>query len=191
MRYRTLNNSVKKACNAAKRNYINNLAEELATNNNPKPFWSFVKSMRKGSNNLVSLSVDGVTLSNDLSIVESMNEFFSSVFTSEDCDNFPEFEYVTNSKLSDILCDTKGVEKMLKKLNIYKSPGPDNLPPRILKECASVLSSPLCYFFNKSFSTGKLPHRWKLANITPLFKKGSKTDRNNYRQISLSQYTSV
>ena len=68
MRYRTLNNSVKKACNAAKRNYINNLAEELATNNNPKPFWNFVKSMRKGSNNLVSFNVDGVTLSNDLSI---------------------------------------------------------------------------------------------------------------------------
>ena len=65
---------------------INDLADELATNNNPKPFWSFVKSMRKGSNNLVSLNVDGVTLSNDLNIVESMNDFFSSVFTSEDCD---------------------------------------------------------------------------------------------------------
>ena len=48
-------------------------------------------------------------LSNDLSIVESMNDFFSSVFTSEDCDNFPEFEYVTNCKLSNILCNTKEV----------------------------------------------------------------------------------
>ena len=91
-----------------------------------------------------------------------------------------------NSKLSDILCDTKEVEKLLKNLNIYKSPGPDSLPPCILKEYASVLSSPLCFFFNKSFSTGKLPHLWKLANITPLFKKGSMTDRNNYRQISLT-----
>ena len=159
MRYRPLNNSVKKACNAAKRNCINDLAVELATNNNPKPFWSFVKSVRKGSNNLVSLNVDGVTLSNDLSIVESMNDFFSSVFTSEDCDNFPEFEYVTNCKLSNILCNTKEVEKLLKNLNIYKSPGPDSLPPRILKECASVLSSPLCFFFNKSFSTGKFQSR--------------------------------
>ena len=79
---------------------VNDLAVELATNNNPRPFWNFVKSMLKGSNNLVSLNVDGVTLSNDLSIVESMNDFFSSVFTSEDCDNFPEFEYVTNCKLS-------------------------------------------------------------------------------------------
>ena len=75
-----------------------------------------MKSMRRGSNNLVSLNVDGVTLSNDLSIVESMNDFFSSVFTSEDCDNFPEFEYVTNCKLSNILCNIKEVEKLLKNL---------------------------------------------------------------------------
>ena len=93
---------------------------------------------------------------------------------------------VTNCKLSNILCNTKELENLLKNLNIYKSPGPDSLPPRILKECASVLSSPLCFFFNKSFSTGKLPHLWKLAKITPLFKKGSKTDRYNYRQISLT-----
>ena len=70
MRYRTLNNTVKKACNRAKRNYINYLADELATNNNPKPFWSFVKSMRKGSNNLVSLNVDGVTLSMILALLK-------------------------------------------------------------------------------------------------------------------------
>ena len=37
-------------------------------------------------------------------------------------------KYVTNSKLSNILCNTKEVEKLLKNLNIYKSPGPDSLP---------------------------------------------------------------
>ena len=61
-----MNNSVKKACNAAKRNYINGLADELEANDNPKPFWNFVKSMRRGSNNLVSFNVDDVTISNYL-----------------------------------------------------------------------------------------------------------------------------
>ena len=50
-------------------------------------------------------------------------------------------------------------------------------------ECFVITS---VFFFDKPFSTGKLPHLWKLANMTPLFKKGSKADRNNYRQISLT-----
>ena len=65
-RHRDMNNSVKKECNAAKRNYINDLADELEANDNPKPFWNFMKSMLKGSNNLVSLNADDVTISNYL-----------------------------------------------------------------------------------------------------------------------------
>ena len=164
-------------CNLARRSYIKNLVEELKENNNPKPFWSFVKSSRKGTNNLVSLLVDGVTLTDDLGIAQSMSQFYPSVFTSEDC-------FVT-SKLSNIYCSVNEIEKLLKNLNSYKSPGPDGLSPRILSECASALS-PSGALINKSFALGQLPSKWKRADITPLFKKGSKKCRNNYRQISLT-----
>ena len=40
--------------------------------------------MRKGSNELTALNVDDVTLMDDLEIAESMNSYFSAVFTSED-----------------------------------------------------------------------------------------------------------
>ena len=82
---------------------------ELKENNNPKPFWSFVKSARKGTNNLVSLLIDGVTLRDDLSIAQSLNQFYSTVFTSEDCDNFPTFVYVVTSKLSNIYCSANEI----------------------------------------------------------------------------------
>ena len=100
--YRNFNNSLKKPCNLARRSYIRNLAEEVKENNNLKPFWSFVTSARKGTNNLVSPLVDGVTLTDDLSIAQNLNQFYSSVFTSEDCDNFLNFHYVVTSKLSNI-----------------------------------------------------------------------------------------
>ena len=74
-KYRNLNNSLKKPCNLARRSYIRNLAKELKENNNLKPFWSFVTSAREGTNNLVSLLVDGVTLTDDLSIAQSLNQF--------------------------------------------------------------------------------------------------------------------
>jgi len=37
------------------------------------------------------------------------------------------------------------------------------------------------YFRNKC-----LPSEWKYANITPLYKKGSRSDPENYRPVSLT-----
>ena len=107
-----------------------------------------------------------------------MNSYFSSVFTVEDHENFPDLEYITDEKLCNIFCSATEVEKLLRNLNIYKSPGPDYISPRILRECAQVLSSPLALFLNTSFSQGQLPSIWKSAHITPVHKKGSKNLKN-------------
>ena len=119
------------------------------------------------------------------SIAQEMNLYFSSVFTHEQSD-LPEFDNMIYDNLSHILCTSSEVEKHLKALNIHKSPGPDLISPHILKECALELSTSLCVLFNKSFSTGMLPADWKIANITPIHKKGNKHKKENYRQISLT-----
>ncbi|KAK6180925.1 hypothetical protein SNE40_008890 [Patella caerulea] len=67
-----------------------------------------------------------------------------------------------------------------------KSPGPDNLHPKVLKELADVLKLPLSKLYRKSVDEGVLPEHWKAANITPLYKKGSKKKAFNYRPISLT-----
>ena len=45
---------------------------------------------------------------------------------------------------------------------------------------------PLKINFYKSLSTGELPREWREANITPIFKKGSRVRKSNYRPISLT-----
>ena len=80
--YRQLNNYIKRLCNSARWTYIKKLATDLQENDNPKPFWNFVKTKRRGTNDLVALKVDNSVLTDDLSIARSMNSYFSSVFTS-------------------------------------------------------------------------------------------------------------
>lgn len=185
-KYRRLNNSEKSLCNTARWAYIEKLASDVKENENLKPFWNFVKSKRRGTNNLVSLKIDNAVVTDDLCIAQCMNSYFSSVFTVEDYGNFPTPDYVVVKKLDNINCSANEVRRLLLKLKPNKSPGPDNIAPCVLRECASELSPSLAHILNKSFSSGLLPNQWKRADITPLHKKGSKCLRKNYRPISLT-----
>lgn len=74
----------------------------------------------------------------------------------------------------------------MSKLNENKSQGPDQMHPRVLKELRKQISKPITDIFNKSLMDGKLPSNWKEANITAIFKKGSKSEAGNYRPVSLT-----
>ena len=55
----------------------------------------------------------------------------------------------------------------------------------MLKELAKPLSFPLSDLFNFSLTSGKVPFIWKVANVTPIFKKDDPSVVSNYRPISL------
>ena len=44
----------------------------------------------------------------------------------------------------------------------------------------------MALLFNLSLATGAILEIWKLANVTPIFKKGAKTTPGNYRLVSLT-----
>ncbi|BHF80003.1 hypothetical protein SprV_0702312700 [Sparganum proliferum] len=75
--------------------------------------------------------------------------------------------------------------------NESKSPGPDDMPPKLLKELTGELSKPLSMLFQASFEAGYLPADWTYARITPHYKGGSKVLANNYRPISLTSIYGV
>ena len=51
--------------------------------------------------------------------------------------------------------------------------------------CDDSVILPLTIIFRKILLTSTYPDTWKLANVTPIFKKGDKQLIKNYRPISL------
>ena len=81
---------------------------------------------------------------------------------------------------------TDGIRKLLETRDVTKSPGPDKIPPFILKTCAPTLAPILQVIFTQSLHASSLPHDWLCADVTPIFKAGDRTDPTNYRPISLT-----
>ena len=76
------------------------------------------------------------------------------------------------------------VLEIIWKFKNHKSPGPDSIGPRLLKEVINEIIDPLVYLFNLSFSTGLVPESLKLAKVTPVYKKSDRSYVGNYRPIS-------
>jgi hypothetical protein len=70
-------------------------------------------------------------------------------------------------------------------LDTIKGPGPDGVPPLILKSCVSAFALPLCLLFNRSLASCVFPDRWKLSFVVPIFKSGKRNDVSNYRGIAI------
>ena len=66
-----------------------------------------------------------------------------------------------------------------------KAEGLHNISACLLRDAANVLASPLRDIINLSFEKGRFPSSWKCAKVTALFKQGGKTDKDNYRPISI------
>ena len=51
---------------------------------------------------------------------------------------------------------------------------------------SAYVCMPLCMLHNQSLQCGLLPQDWKCANITPVFKKGIKSEATKYQPLSLT-----
>jgi endonuclease/exonuclease/phosphatase family metal-dependent hydrolase len=186
--YTKARNAATAECKLSKRLFEQKLASEVKEN--PKAFWKYVNSKTRVKSGIADLIMDensGSKTTNDHEKAEILNSFFTSVFTKECTENVPALETRQYScPLDDIEFSESEVITKLSKLNISKSAGPDNLHPRILKECCEVIGKPLYTIMKRSLRSGTVPRAWKDGHISAIYKKGRKADAGNYRPISLT-----
>ena len=75
--------------------------------------------------------------------------------------------------------------RLLNQLYTNKATGLDRIPCKLLKLSSSIVGPSLAYIFKSCMDAEIFPNEWKIAKVTPLFKKGSKRELGNYRPISV------
>ena len=175
--------NIKRDIYLAKCRYENRLAD--IAKNEPKAFFQYYRAKNKES--IQSLRDNDTLTQDDSEIAKILNNHFASVFNpreSAESDNI-QVNNLAGSML-EIEISVLDVGKSIDKLKANKSAGVDGIYARTIKELKNEISPILTLIFNKFLTDNFVPSDWKLANVIPLFKKGSKLDKANYRPISLT-----
>ena len=173
----------------SKRTFEKKLAGNIK--NESKSFYAYVRSNQKVRDKVGPLENNrGNIISDGFQMAKVLNEYFSSIFTTEDISSLPvpftKFEGNKSEHLGQLFVTPEMIANKIKKMKDNKSPGVDGIPPKLLKEIVEQISTPLAKLFNLSLEEGIVPLEWKEANITLLFKKGSRNKTENYRPVSLT-----
>ena len=191
--FKHFRNMVANSLRIAKRDYYTGLI--LENKYKPKLMWKCLKNLLPGKAKSTphGLLVDGQILNDHMSMANAFNEFFTSVGhnlaekipTTDShvtCDqysqpNIPAFKFPTIT--------TEFVRKQLELLPENKAMGLDKFSGKLLRAAAPIICNPLTFIMNLSLQSGKFITEWKLAKVIPIHKSGPRTDRNNYRPISI------
>ena len=185
-----IHNEVKR--DAARKNFKNTcskkMRENLYNNDDPalitKKFWSHVKSSSKSQRIPECIHLNGRYRTNAKDKADLFNDFFSDQFSGGSEYGIP-IDW-TNDEAFHIDFPSTRVRSLLSNINSNKACGPDSIHGKLLKHCANSLCHPFSLLFTLSYNTGYIPREWKLGNVVPVHKKGSKDNVENYRPISLT-----
>ena len=202
----------------SKKHYFENLDVKKVTDT--KIFWNTIKpliSNKSKSTNSITLIEDQKILKHEEKIANTLNKYFSTLtkklklkpqkklrtskkeikkIINSFKDN-PSIKKIKSHFLEDEVFSFREVTNdeildAIKSLPTNKSSTFDDIPAKLLKDSAVIYSPILMKIFNNCLREGKFPDILKYSDITPVFKKGENTKKENYRPISsLSNFSKI
>ena len=193
-KWRKYRNMLNKIIKNTQREHYQNLIKQH--NNNCTGLWKTLGSIISKKNrqsNITKLKINNKITNNPEQIANGINDFFTNIgpelankFQNTNEMGFMKFmekSYTHSMYMQET--NSNEVNKLIDKLDSKKSPGFDELSAKFLQLCAPSISEPLANIFNASISKGVYPDLLKIARVTPIYKKGVKSDPSNYRPISV------
>lgn len=148
----------------------------------PKQFWRLVNKRRGIDGVPENVVLDEKQASNHQDATNLFADYFQSVFA-PDSSGVSLPSGPSPALLSKLVISEESILVGLKKLNVNKGAGPDQLPNSFLRSLSVELSHPMFLLFNESLSSGVFPYVWKESYMTPIFKSGRRSNVRNYRGV--------
>ena len=130
-------------------------------------------------------------VTNPTEIANLLQDHFKSVFSSPSQDLKPTLNFIkptVTKPLPKFTITDRDIILAINEMKTNSSSPHSDIPASIFKRFKSTLCKPLKLFWKKSFLLGVVPQLYKNQQITPIHKKGKKTNSSNYRPISLTSH---
>ena len=154
-----------------------------------KSYWKIINRVMNKCRvpKIPPLLVNNIFILNCREKAKYTNDFFAQQCKHVINSSVPTLSFLTNGRVDHISIGNDDNISLIRKINPNKATGPDGVSGQLLLLCDCSVILPLHVIFENILSTSIYSDMWKLANVTPIFKKGDKQLINNYRPISLLQ----
>ena len=175
--------------NRSDRTVEKNLIRRIETNskeNNPREMYRGINAIRKGFRSRAQLMKDenGDLVTNDNELLSLWKNYFDKLLNvHENSEELGDEIHTAEPHVEEP--SYQEVEAAIKKLKNNKAAGNDSIPAELLKYGGVELTFKIYKLVCAIWKNETIPENWKESIIIPIFKKGDKTDCNNYRGISL------
>ena len=186
-----------------KRNFYNNLNVNKITDN--RSFWKTVKSSfteKTLKDGKIVLVEDDTTFSVENEIAEIFRSYLDGIVDGLNTEHsgptlnaiktFEKHPSIIKIKELNSGCrfsfenvSLEDVKKVTRELDITKASQLLDIPTKIIKQNADSFSEFFFVNINHSTNNNTFPEQLKLADVKPIFKKNLRTDKENYKPVSI------
>ena len=188
--YMTKRKEYKLALKRQQNEYKDNLLKKLSSNyiNNPREFWNILDSLK-------NTDLERTSYAENIPPNQWIEHFKSISKTTNKHNpiNLPqdirELEKASpedkNLKINAPITISE-IKTVIKNMKNNKASGEDMILNEMLKHGQSILLPAIAKLFNLILVSQCFPNKWNISAITPLHRKGSQYDPDNYRGISIN-----